>query len=187
MLPPETWLEAKPDSLERIAKGLRVPSRSVRYARECSRTAHHLAGREKTRSHNLGAQIVTRRNPLYPRALLDLELPPPALYILGELPTEPGVAVVGSRKADPYGIEVTEKFSGDLAVSGLVIVSGLALGGRGLVVEVDGGYHTQRRCADARRDRALERLGYRVLRLSDDLVLRDLPQAVQHVCDALAR
>jgi Protein of unknown function (DUF559) len=34
-----------------------------------------------------------------------------------------------------------------------------------VVVEVDGGYHARRRAADARRDRALARLGYRVLRL----------------------
>ncbi len=35
----------------------------------------------------------------------------------------------------------------------------------GLVVEVDGSSHIQRRQADARRDRVLGRLGYRVLRL----------------------
>jgi very-short-patch-repair endonuclease len=40
-----------------------------------------------------------------------------------------------------------------------------------LVVEVDGGCHAARAHLDARRDRALERLGYRVLRLSDRLVL----------------
>src|SRR5687768_16398040 len=34
-----------------------------------------------------------------------------------------------------------------------------------LVVEVDGRSHEQRRTADARRDRKLARLGYRVLRL----------------------
>ncbi len=36
-----------------------------------------------------------------------------------------------------------------------------------LVVEVDGGYHARRSDADARRDRALEKLGYRVLRLGE--------------------
>jgi very-short-patch-repair endonuclease len=34
-----------------------------------------------------------------------------------------------------------------------------------LVLEVDGGYHAVRQRADARRDRVLERLGYRVLRI----------------------
>lgn len=35
-----------------------------------------------------------------------------------------------------------------------------------LVIEVDGGYHEARRKADARRDRALERAGYRILRVT---------------------
>jgi very-short-patch-repair endonuclease len=52
-----------------------------------------------------------------------------------------------------------------------------------LVVEVDGGYHEQR--ADARRDRALARAGYTVLRLEAELVMSDLPAAVARVRAAL--
>jgi very-short-patch-repair endonuclease len=48
----------------------------------------------------------------------------------------------------------------------------------GLIVEVDGGYHAHRRAADASRDQKLRRLGYRVVRLDAELVLRDLPTAV---------
>ena len=54
-----------------------------------------------------------------------------------------------------------------------------------LVVEVNGGYHSQRVAADARRTRALERLGYRVLRLDSELVSRQLPLAVEAVRNAL--
>jgi very-short-patch-repair endonuclease len=43
---------------------------------------------------------------------------------------------------------------------------------RKVVVEVDGGYHVARGAADARRDRKLARLGYRVVRLEAELVLR---------------
>jgi len=50
-----------------------------------------------------------------------------------------------------------------------------------LVVEVDGGYHATRQRADARRDRALERAGYRVLRLEAELVMSDLAEAVGRV------
>ena len=39
-----------------------------------------------------------------------------------------------------------------------------------LVVEVDGGYHRSRRRADARRDREIARLGWRVLRLPAEMV-----------------
>ena len=54
-----------------------------------------------------------------------------------------------------------------------------------LVVEVDGGYHEQRRCADRRRDAVLGELGYRVVRMEAELVLRDLTAAVALVRAAL--
>ena len=47
-----------------------------------------------------------------------------------------------------------------------------------LIVEVDGGYHAERQRADDRRDRALARAGYRVLRLDAERVTRDLAGAV---------
>lgn len=37
-----------------------------------------------------------------------------------------------------------------------------------LIVEVDGGYHAQVRRADARREGELERLGYRVIRFTNE-------------------
>ncbi|MEI9937508.1 MAG: endonuclease domain-containing protein [Pseudomonadota bacterium] len=54
-----------------------------------------------------------------------------------------------------------------------------------LIVEVDGGYHVRRVTADARRNRKLERAGYRVLRLQAELVMRDLPAALLAVRRAL--
>jgi very-short-patch-repair endonuclease len=54
-----------------------------------------------------------------------------------------------------------------------------------LVVEVDGGYHRLRQRADARRDRDLERLGWRVLRLPAELVLHRLSDAVALVRTAV--
>lgn len=53
-------------------------------------------------------------------------------------------------------------------------------------VEVDGGYHAARRAADARRERVLRRLGYRVLRLDAELVLGAPEQALALVRAALA-
>ena len=55
-----------------------------------------------------------------------------------------------------------------------------------LIVEVDGfEYHRRRRTADARRDRKLARLGYRVLRLDADCGTRHLPEAVARIRAAL--
>jgi very-short-patch-repair endonuclease len=53
------------------------------------------------------------------------------------------------------------------------------------VVEVDGGWHSRRVIADARRDRVLQRLGYRVLRLPAELVRCELGEAVECVRRAL--
>jgi very-short-patch-repair endonuclease len=55
----------------------------------------------------------------------------------------------------------------------------------GLIVEVDGGYHARRRGADASRDRKLQRLGYRVVRVDAELVLRELGAAVAQIRAAL--
>lgn len=54
-----------------------------------------------------------------------------------------------------------------------------------LIVEVDGRCHEQRGAADARRDRKLARLGYRVLTLEAKLVLEQLPVALSLVRPAL--
>jgi very-short-patch-repair endonuclease len=55
-----------------------------------------------------------------------------------------------------------------------------------LVVEIDGAYHEARRDADARRDRALLRTGYYVLRLDAALVMRDVGAAVARIRQAIA-
>lgn len=54
-----------------------------------------------------------------------------------------------------------------------------------LVVEVDGECHAERRRADAWRGRALRALGYRVLRISAQLLMQDLLTAVALVRAAL--
>ena len=55
-----------------------------------------------------------------------------------------------------------------------------------LVVEFDGGYHAARVRADARRDRVLARLGWRVLHLDAGMVQHNLPDAVALIRAALA-
>jgi very-short-patch-repair endonuclease len=54
-----------------------------------------------------------------------------------------------------------------------------------VVIEVDGEYHCRRRTADARRDRALQRHGYRVLRLEAELVLKHPEEAIALIHEAL--
>ena len=54
-----------------------------------------------------------------------------------------------------------------------------------VVVEVDGGYHQRRKAADAKRDARISRLGWRVVRVSDELVERDVEAALEVVRAAL--
>ncbi len=86
------------------------------------------AGRERDAAEKLGARLVLAGEPGYPAALRQLPMPPPVLAVRGELPDGPAVAVVGSRRADPYGKEVAELFSRALADAGVTVVSGFARG-----------------------------------------------------------
>jgi len=54
-----------------------------------------------------------------------------------------------------------------------------------LVVEVDGGCHSSKRGSDSARDLKLARLGIRTVRVSSELVLRDLAGAVALIRAAL--
>lgn len=70
-------------------------------------------------------------DPCYPRRLADIFAPPLVLYGLGQrrqLDDEAAVAVVGTRKASPYGVRMAERMGGDLAALGLAVVSGMAKG-----------------------------------------------------------
>ncbi len=76
------------------------------------------------------------------------------------------------------------QFRRQVAIGGRFIADFCAPSVR-LIVEVDGSYHASRAAADARRDRALVRLGYRVLRLPAALVLSQPAEAVARVREAL--
>ncbi len=75
-------------------------------------------------------QILTIFSEDYPHKLYDLPDRPLILYAKGDLSLidEKSVAIVGTRSPSNYGRLMTEKFAGELAESGLVIVSGLCFG-----------------------------------------------------------
>jgi very-short-patch-repair endonuclease len=75
-------------------------------------------------------------------------------------------------------------FRRQVPVGGQFIVDFLAPAVR-LIVEVDGAYHLRRQRADESRDRKLARLGYRVVRVNAELVLKNLAAAVALVRAAL--
>jgi DNA processing protein len=66
----------------------------------------------------------------YPSRLAEVPDAPGTLHVHGALVNADAlaVAVVGSRRATPYGLEVAETLAADLAARGVTIVSGLARG-----------------------------------------------------------
>ena len=76
------------------------------------------------------ARTILRGEDGWPPRLSALPDAPERLRVRGELgPTvERRVAIVGSRRADPYGIELTRELARDLARAGVCIVSGGAEG-----------------------------------------------------------
>lgn len=82
--------------------------------------------------------IVTYGDKEYPNALRSIENPPVLLYYRGKLPdfnNSISIGVVGTRSLSPYGRKCAYELSYDLAKSGAIIVSGMALG-------IDGVAHT---------------------------------------------
>jgi DNA processing protein len=77
-----------------------------------------------------GARLVLLADADYPASLRPIDLPPPFLLVRGEIRREDAlaIAIVGSRKASPYGVRMAEQLSGDLAARGVTVVSGLARG-----------------------------------------------------------
>jgi DNA processing protein len=63
-----------------------------------------------------------------PPRLADLASPPERLYLHGELPRGPAVAVVGTREASAEGIAFTRSLASDLAAAGVAVLSGGARG-----------------------------------------------------------
>jgi DNA processing protein len=81
--------------------------------------------------------VVTLDDPAYPARLRSIELPPPVLFVRGDVATLSAartVAVVGTRRASERGRLTSARIAGAIAKAGAVVVSGLAVG-------IDGAAH----------------------------------------------
>jgi DNA processing protein len=63
-----------------------------------------------------------------PPRLRDLPEPPPVVFVAGELPRIPAVAVVGTRKPSPEGVAFARRLASDLSKAGIAVLSGGARG-----------------------------------------------------------
>jgi DNA processing protein len=91
-----------------------------------------------------GGRVITGLDDEYPLALLTLDPRPPTLFVVGDQAVfrQRAVAIVGTRRASGYGMSVATEVAEELARTGVVIVSGLALG-------IDGAAHRAAVAADA--------------------------------------
>jgi DNA processing protein len=100
---------------------------------DCELDAFDSAG-ARAQARRVGIGLVCRCHALYPSRLWALGAPPAVLHVAGGLERflsviagEP-IAVVGTRRPSPYGVDVARALGRGLASSGVTVVSGMAQG-----------------------------------------------------------
>jgi DNA processing protein len=118
----------------------------------------------------VGAWLITWSDPNYPRLLRYIHDPPLVLYVKGTLIEDdaPAVAVVGTRRATPYGTTMTRLIASTLAQAECTVVSGLARG------------------IDAMAHRSAIAAGGRTLAVMATGIDRVYPAEHQHLAEAIA-
>ncbi len=99
---------------------------------------HAKVEREAALLEESGVSLLTVSDKEYPTRLASIFAPPLVLYVAGRLESPagvsifdqrlPAVAVVGTRRASHYGIEMAEAIGRGLASSGIIVASGMARG-----------------------------------------------------------
>lgn len=115
------------DGVSRRVSGVLTAKQLDRLERVRMRDAQHIL----ERCEKIGCTVLTPQDEAYPAPLRNLADRPLALYVRGDLSCvrdKLAVAVVGSRHASMYSLDVTRQISRDLARAGAVVVSGCALG-----------------------------------------------------------
>lgn len=90
--------------------------------------------RARVRAQAAGIEVVCRHASRYPRVLADASDAPAALHLIGDgvllerAARDGAVAIVGSRRASPYGMEMARSLGRDLAACDVPVVSGMAYG-----------------------------------------------------------
>ena len=79
----------------------------------------------------LGVDIKTIQDADYPRRLAAIYDPPAVLYVRGRLPVvdeKAAIAVVGTRRASPYGLKMAARMGSEITRCGGLVISGLTAG-----------------------------------------------------------
>ncbi len=109
-------------------------SSGVLTPQEAENIVHFLKDKFLEDEYNLvrqkGVQVLTAADDHFPTGLLQIPSAPIVLYVQGSAALLHGVsiAMVGSRNASHYGINIANRFARRFAEAGLIVVSGLARG-----------------------------------------------------------
>ena len=127
-LHPERALELR-ERFDGATGALRAIERGRVKASEHVRAAATVAAdSRRVELESLGVLVVFRGGPGYPAHLDRYEDAPDLLFVRGQLPLQPGVAIVGTRRCTSYGRELARAYGQAAAEAGWSVVSGLARG-----------------------------------------------------------
>lgn len=120
---PQAILRGKEDDFKRIA----IPAGAIKSLKEWQKLFHF--DKEKQHLEKTGAHFISFEHPSYPQLLKTIYDPPIGLYYLGKFyPERNSIAIIGSRYADVYGLQIAERFGIELAERNWTVVGGFARG-----------------------------------------------------------
>lgn len=134
--PEAVWRRVRSGSLKKVVndESLRIPPA---FFEQWSVAAKAVDPAVYWNAHvEAGIGVMTRWSASFPDEFADDDDAPVVLFWLGDIDRLAGtrVAIVGTRRATRYGIDVANEFARELSVAGVSVVSGLALG-------IDGAAH----------------------------------------------
>ena len=123
----------------------------------------------------LGIDVVMRGALGYPCHLDRFEDAPDVLFVRGDFPLTPGVAIVGTRRCTAYGLELADAYGRAVAEAAWPVVSGLARGidgaaHRGMVAAGGRGVAVLGCGIDVAYPREHRRLGDQILELGGAII-----------------
>jgi len=115
------------DVLEAVLEVCEIPEDERRSAIEVARSR---ADSALVAARTAGIEPLPWNDSRYPALLSCIPDPPPLLWVRGDADTlaRPTVAIVGSRAATPYALDVAYRLGQELSDRGVVVASGLARG-----------------------------------------------------------
>lgn len=134
--PESVWRQVQSGVLARIATTDEVRVSSALFD-QWSHSAKQIDPGDYWRAHReAGIGVMSKWSPTFPQELAVDDDAPVVMFWLGDIDRLAGsrVAIVGTRRASRYGIDVANEFARELSESGVAVVSGLALG-------IDGAAH----------------------------------------------